>query len=73
MSYSDPYVEKIEIAGDTLNSVELTDELLSSASCVVIATDHSCYDGEHIADKASLVVDTRGATRRLRSNNIVRR
>ena len=72
LSYTDPYIEKIEIDGSILNSEELTDERLSSASCVVIATDHSCYDWEHIADKASLVFDTRGATRGLRSPNIVR-
>jgi len=38
----------------------------------VIATDHSCYDYHNIADKAILVFDARGATRRLRSNNIIR-
>ena len=72
LSYNDPYVERIQIAEDTLTSVELTDGLLSSADCVVIATDHSCYDYQHITDKASLVFDTRGATRRLEGNNIVR-
>jgi len=72
ISYNDPYISKIQISQDTLSSVELTEECLSSADCVVIATDHSCYDYQHIADKASLVFDTRGATRSLSKNNILR-
>lgn len=72
MSYTDPYIENIEIDGSILNSEERTDELLSLTSCVVIATDHSCYDYQHITNKASLVFDTRGATRGFRSPNIVR-
>jgi len=72
LSYNDPYVGSIQIAGNSLTSVELGDEFLSTSDCVVIATDHSCYDYQNIADKASLVFDARGATRRLRSNNIVR-
>jgi UDP-N-acetyl-D-glucosamine dehydrogenase len=72
LSYNDPYVGSIQIAEDTINSVEITDELLSSADCVVIATDHSCYDYRRVADKASLVFDARGTTRNLRSNNVIR-
>ena len=72
LSYHDPYIGNVQVDGDTLSSVELTDELLSSADCVVIATDHSSYDYQNIVDKARLVFDTRGATKRLRSNNVVR-
>jgi len=72
LSYNDPYVGKIQIAEATLASVELTDERLSMSDCVVIATDHSCYDYWNITNKASLVFDARGATRRIRSNNIMR-
>ena len=52
--------------------MELTEEHLSGADCVVIATDHSHYDYQHIADKAGLIFDTRGATKKLKSDNIVR-
>jgi UDP-N-acetyl-D-glucosamine dehydrogenase len=71
-SYNDPYVASVKISENNLRSVELTDEQLASADCVVIATDHSCYDYRNIAQKASLVFDTRGATRKLRNKNIVR-
>ncbi len=72
LSYSDPYIANIQISEQTLASVELTEERLSTSDCVVIATDHSCYDYQNIVDKASLVFDTRGATKKLTSNNIVR-
>jgi len=72
VSYNDPYIVKIQISEDMLSSVELTEECLSSADCVVIATDHSYYNYQHIADKASLVFDARGATRKLDNNNIIR-
>ncbi len=72
ISYNDPYILKIQISQHTLSSVELTEECLSSADCVVIATDHSCYDYQHIVEKASLVFDTRGATRSFSNKNILR-
>jgi UDP-N-acetyl-D-glucosamine dehydrogenase len=72
VSYNDPYVANIKVSQNNLRSVELTDEQLASSDCVIIATDHSCYDYKHIAKKADLVFDTRGATRGLKGDNIVR-
>ena len=72
LRYHDPYVESIQVGEDTLVSVGLSDELLSLVDCVVIGTDHSCYDYTNIADKASLVFDSRGATTGLTNGNIVR-
>lgn len=70
--YNDPYVAKIRISEETLTSVKLTDRQLTSADCVVIATDHSCYDYKYVAQRSGFVFDTRGATRKLRNGNIVR-
>jgi len=72
VSYNDPYIARIEINGNTLTSVELTEERLSKADCVVIATDHSSYDYHYLADKAKLIFDTRGATKNLTNSNILR-
>ena len=72
LSYNDPYVMTIKIAESSLNSVSLTDEILSLVDCVVIATDHSCYDYKHIVNAARLVFDTRGATKKLLGDNIIR-
>ena len=72
VSYNDPFVEQVQTAEDTLRSVEVTEETLSSSDCVVIATDHSHYDYQNIVRKAALVFDTRGATRGLVGANLVR-
>ena len=72
VSYNDPYVANIKVSESTMTSVELTDKRLSKADCVVIATDHTCYDYKDIAKKASLVFDTRGVTRKLKNRNIIR-
>lgn len=72
VSYNDPYVANVRISEKNLRSVELTDEQLASADCVLIATDHTCYDYKDIARKSSFVFDTRGATRKLKNKNIVR-
>ena len=40
--------------------------------CVVIVTDHSQYDFSDIVRKATLVVDTRNATKGIDAANIVR-
>jgi len=70
ISYNDPYV--LRLPGWLLSSEELDDKLLETVDCVVIATDHSCYDWEWIVDKARLVFDTRNATKGLVSDNIYR-
>ena len=72
LRYHDPYIESIQVGEGTLVSVSLTDELVSSVDCVIIGTDHSCYDYGNIANKASLVFDSRGATTGLTNSNIVR-
>ena len=46
--------------------------MLASMDCIVIATDHSCYDMGEVADRGQLIFDTRGVTRGLTGDNIVR-
>ena len=55
-----------------MKSIELSGEYLASMDCVVIATDHSCYDMDEVVVRAKLVFDTRGATIGLTGNNLVR-
>ncbi|MBL7124583.1 MAG: hypothetical protein ISS51_00605 [Dehalococcoidales bacterium] len=70
--YNDPYVLQIQLSRGTLTSANLTEECLSSMDCTVIATDHSCYDLDQVAAWSKLVFDTRGATRKLKRDNIIR-
>jgi len=72
VSYNDPYIPQVQLPQGNLNSVELTAERLSSADCVVIATDHTSYNLDDIVARSKLVFDTRGTTRGLKHDNITR-
>jgi UDP-N-acetyl-D-glucosamine dehydrogenase len=68
VQYHDPFVEEVrfddahaEANGAPLSSVDLTDQEIRSADCVVIVTDHSQIDYRRVIELAPLVVDTRNA------------
>jgi UDP-N-acetyl-D-glucosamine dehydrogenase len=73
VSYNDPYFpfigkgRKYELQ---IKCAPLED--LDRYDCVLIVTDHSDYDYEWIVQHASLVVDTRNATKGIHSETIVR-
>jgi nucleotide sugar dehydrogenase len=71
-SYHDPHVADIRMLGQELNSQPLVDKVVCSQDCVVILTSHPDHDYGAIVRSASLVFDARGATRGLKSPNIVR-
>jgi UDP-N-acetyl-D-glucosamine dehydrogenase len=45
---------------------------LAQYDCILIVTDHSDYDYQHIVRESKLVVDTRNATKGIQSDKIVR-
>ena len=60
--YHDPYVPKVRLSdGGTLESRELSAELLREADCVVITAAHGSIDWQKVAREATAVVDTRNA------------
>jgi len=62
--YHDPYISEVtDEHGNYYKGSELGDELLSTADCVVFATNHSCFDADRIICKAKLVVDMRNAVK----------
>ncbi len=61
VSYHDPYVPDLRHEGVDMQSIELTAEVLRTADCVVIVTDHTTYDWGWIAREAPIIVDTRNA------------
>ncbi len=64
--YHDPYIPEVtDEHGNHWKGLELTDAILASADCVVFTTNHSCFDVEHIVEKAKLVVDMRNAVKRV--------
>jgi UDP-N-acetyl-D-glucosamine dehydrogenase len=72
VSYSDPYVPRYRVGRDVflpgerwLESVDLSDETLSGADCVLIVAGHQTVDYGRVLQLAPLVVDTVNATRGL--------
>ena len=61
--YHDPFVADLAHEGLDLVTIDLTDTAVSEADCVVIVTNHSCYNWEQIAANARLIIDTRNAVR----------
>jgi len=68
VSYHDPFVRQIrfddahtEGGGEPLSSVDLTDEEIQAADCLIIVTDHSQIDYQRVVNLAPLVIDTRNA------------
>jgi UDP-N-acetyl-D-glucosamine dehydrogenase len=68
VSYYDPFVPKVEIAGRQFSSVLLTDQLIENADIVLILVDHTGIDYEYLVNKARAILDTRGVTRALKCN-----
>ncbi|HTW95868.1 MAG TPA: nucleotide sugar dehydrogenase [Tepidisphaeraceae bacterium] len=66
VDFNDPHVpatHKMRRHDLRMKSVPLTPEALGAYDCVLIATNHSAYDWQMIADHAKLIVDTRNALR----------
>jgi UDP-N-acetyl-D-glucosamine dehydrogenase len=62
VAYNDPHVPRLPMElGADMQSVELDEERLAWADCVVVTTSHAGYDWERIGRQAQLVVDTRNA------------
>jgi len=49
-----------------MESVAMTPDALRNYDCVLIATHHSAYDWQMVADNAQLIVDTRNATKNVK-------
>jgi UDP-N-acetyl-D-glucosamine dehydrogenase len=72
VSYNDPYFPTIGKGRKydlKLKCAELKD--LGQYDCVLIVTDHSDYDYGRIVQESQLVVDTRNATKGIKSSKIV--
>jgi len=72
VSYNDPHIPALPKMRhwpnlDAMASTPLTAEYLGAQDCVLIATDHSAYDFDWIVSNSRLVVDTRNATKNIKS------
>lgn len=71
--YNDPYHPTVGRGRHyNLNMTSTPLENLGQYDCVLIVTDHSDYDYERIVRESQLVVDSRNATKGIKSANLVR-
>lgn len=61
VEFHDPYVPEVRLEGHTLHSQPYSAALLAAADCVLLITDHSCFDMDAVLASARLLVDTRNA------------
>jgi UDP-N-acetyl-D-glucosamine dehydrogenase len=77
LSYNDPHIAELGASRShelpAMKSESLTPEYLKAQDAVVVITDHAAYDWDEVVANASLVIDTRNATRSARpgSANVV--
>ncbi|HKW17016.1 MAG TPA: nucleotide sugar dehydrogenase [Terriglobales bacterium] len=72
VSYNDPYIPFVGRGRKyDLQMTSAPLENLQQYDCVLILTDHSCYDYQKIVAESQLVVDSRKATRGIQSPKIV--
>lgn len=69
LDYNDPYIPQFEFNGKTFKSKSL--DKIADYDAVVITADHSEYDYPKIVKQAQLVIDSRGATRDIKSKKVV--
>lgn len=72
VTYHDPHIPQFTLGGAVVRSVALTRQTLRAQDCVVIVTDHRAVDYGMVVREAALVVDTRNATKGVRSRNVVK-
>ena len=67
VSYHDPFIPEIHEGHLKLKSIALTKKAIAGFDCVVIVTDHSSFDYKKICDAARFVMDTRNATKNIKT------
>jgi UDP-N-acetyl-D-glucosamine dehydrogenase len=72
VSFHDPFVEEIELGGESVKSMALTEELVAEQDCVAILTAHPDVDYPMVLGAAALVFDARGVTAGMAAPSLVR-
>jgi UDP-N-acetyl-D-glucosamine dehydrogenase len=70
LTFSDPHVASLELEDERLTAADVN--LVETADCTVIVTNHSVFNYRKIAEQAKLIVDTRNALKGIDSAKIVR-
>lgn len=69
ITYHDPHVPSFNYLDREWHSTPIDTETLNKQDCVVIVTDHSCFDYPSLIRDSKLIFDTRNATRNVRNGH----
>ncbi|MCC6850540.1 MAG: nucleotide sugar dehydrogenase [Deltaproteobacteria bacterium] len=72
VTYSDPYAPTIREEGMEMSHLPVREALEAGTDCVVLLTDHGCFNYPEIVHLAPMIVDTRNALRDFIGGNIIR-
>lgn len=76
VDYNDPHIPSFSGLRHyphlDMRSVDLSEKKLKGYDCAVIVTDHSQYDYKRIVAKSRIVIDTRNATKQIKSSKIIK-
>jgi UDP-N-acetyl-D-glucosamine dehydrogenase len=71
VTFSDPFVKRVDLNGQILEAQDMLTSV-RAADCVAIITDHDGVDYQAVVDNSKLIVDTRNALKKYRSDRIIR-
>ena len=69
ITYHDPHIPSFNYLDREWHSMPLDSEMLKKQDCVVIVTDHSCFDYQALIRNSNLIFDTRNATSHVRNGH----
>ena len=68
--YHDPFVPSFKFEDTVISSTDICEESIKYYDCVILATDHACFDYPMISKNTQLIVDTRNGFKEYRENII---
>lgn len=71
VSYHDPFIDQLTLKDTVYSSVPLTDETIQFYDLLILATDHSSFDYERLAQLANMIIDTRNAFGKYKAQHIL--
>jgi len=76
VDYHDPYIPVIEgirrYPELLMHSIDLKEKVLKDKDCLLVITDHSCFDLDWILENSNQVIDTRNAFKGVISEKVIR-
>jgi len=71
VTFSDPFVESVDVNGRGLVRTDLSQRVVSTADCVALLTPHRAFDLEWITEHAPMVFDARNAFGPAHRDNVI--